>query len=74
MSVRWVIENRSNRPPTCFPVDYDRAGLIEVTAIGDQWARFMDEKSGRSVDCADFAAARDRDLAERVDAIDRAPQ
>lgn len=50
----------SNYPKLCLPEPlYDRLyeDLIEVTAIGDTWKKFMNLESGKVYDCQDYYQA-----------------
>lgn len=47
-------------PPTCFPVGMDQSNLVNVSRVGDSWARFIDTATGKEVDCAEYAEAARR--------------
>lgn len=51
---RWVIEDRWLRPSTCFPADLNTSDFVEITAIDDSWARFLDPKTGRVHSCEQY--------------------
>jgi len=36
------------------PIDYDESNLIDVSAVGDVFATFMNPETGEWVKCADF--------------------
>lgn len=52
---RFEIEHRGvGRASTCFPVDYDKSDLLEVTFLSSGWAVFYNTRTGETVNCADF--------------------
>jgi hypothetical protein len=40
---------------TCFPFGMNVSGWIEVTRVGDLWARFLNPQTGEEFDCAEYA-------------------
>lgn len=46
----------STAPPSCLPTSIDRSGLIDITAIGDQWRKYIDPSTGRVHDGAKYFA------------------
>jgi hypothetical protein len=43
-------------PWTCFPVDLDTSGFIDISTIGDPWGKFLDPVTGKVCDCAEHYA------------------
>lgn len=54
-SPQFVID-RSGYHQTCFPLGMDTSGLVEISCISDEWARFVDPQSGRVIRCEDYWA------------------
>lgn len=40
---------------TFFQDGVDTSDLVDVTCVGDYWRKFINIKTGKIVDCADFA-------------------
>lgn len=52
---RWDIEHRPDRTTVVLPAGLrDSTEMIEVTRVGDRFARFF-TIDGRHIDCAEFA-------------------
>lgn len=45
----------SRLPKTCFPVSFDRSSLIDISCVGDEWAKFLDTKTNKTIDCKEWA-------------------
>lgn len=56
MSDKQYIVNISDngRPPSCFPADLDTSDFIEISQVGDQWAKFIDKETGQKHDCKKY--------------------
>ncbi len=52
--------DHSTMPPSCFPCGMDTSDLVNVSRIGDAWARYINTRTGGSVDCAEYAEAARR--------------
>ena len=48
--------NYSTMPPSCLPTSIDQSGLIDITAIGDPWRRYLEPSTGRVHDGAEYFA------------------
>lgn len=51
---KYTIEHRHGAPSVCLPSDYETYDLLEVSAVGDQWATFMNITTGYTISCSDF--------------------
>lgn len=52
---KFVISQRGiGEPKTCLPANLQADDLIEVACIGDEWTKFIDTKTGKVHDCADY--------------------
>ncbi len=49
---RWIME--PGDLVTFLPADLDRSELVDVTRIGDRFRRFIDTRTGRTHDCAEY--------------------
>ena len=47
--------NYGERPPTCFPSNTDMGELRNISTLTDQWAKFINTRTGEIVDCAEYA-------------------
>ena len=52
---RWQVEYRQHQATIVLPYEFDTSNLIEVTRVGDQFARFVYRDRVGEVDCAVFA-------------------
>lgn len=42
----WEIDY-STCPPSCFPKDFDKSNLADITRIGDPWKRYIDLRTNQ---------------------------
>ncbi len=50
---RWVVDI-DRQPPRFFPADLDTRNFIEVSKLGDEWAKFLDPLTDTTHDCAEY--------------------
>lgn len=53
-SDRWVVEHRAQHATIVLPFGTDASDWVEVTRVGDRYARFITPQ-GDHVDCAKYA-------------------
>ena len=54
-SYRWETEVHGlMEPKIIFPYGYDRSDLQEMSAYGEEFAKFLNIKTGELIDCEDF--------------------
>lgn len=54
-SPRWETEVRGMMEPKIFfPCGYDRSDLQEMSAYGEEFAKFVNLRTGDLIDCEDF--------------------
>jgi len=46
--------DRSRCPPSCFPTSLDKTSLVDITAVGDTWRKYMDKETGKVHDGAEY--------------------
>jgi len=46
--------DKSFVPIMFLPADLDRTNLSDITAIGDQYRRYLDQKTGKIHDCREY--------------------
>ena len=46
--------NRILTPPSCLPADLDPSRLMDITALGDPWRRYVDPETKEVHDCAKY--------------------
>jgi hypothetical protein len=46
--------DESISPPSCLPVGLDMSSLVDITAIGDSWRKYLHTESSRVYDCAEY--------------------
>ncbi len=52
---KWETEVRGTMEPKIFlPCGYDKSDLQEISAWGEEFAKFLNVKTGELIDCEDF--------------------
>lgn len=52
---KYTIDN-TQFPPSCLPTSLNTQHLIDITAVGDMWRRYMDISNGKIHDGAKYYA------------------
>jgi len=64
---KYVVDIPGNgRPTSCFPADLDTSDFIEISQIGDSWAKFIDRETGQRHDCEKY---NDERIAQELQSI-----
>ncbi len=61
-----VIHRAFGMPGICLPADMDMGDLMEVSGIGDEWAKFMNSQTGEYIDCAVYAAKAREEIGREI--------
>ena len=60
---RYILTIRGvGEPKICLPMYTNTSNWIEITTIGDEWAKFLDPENGCIYDCALFYEASMKEL------------
>lgn len=49
--------NKSTTPWTCFPEGLDTSEFIEISTMDSPWAKYLDQKTGKTHDCGEYFEA-----------------
>ena len=53
-SERWVLDMYECSASICLPADLNTADLISIETLGDRWMKYLDRRTGKVHDCAEY--------------------
>ena len=62
---RYTVD-RSEYPPSCLPSDLEADNLIDITAHGDSWRKYLEPATGKIHDGAEYYAEMQKAQSEGV--------
>lgn len=61
MTVRWI--RQLGAPPVVFlPADLDMSNCVDVTCVGDYYAKYMNTMTGRVHDCKKYYEQAEKEI------------